>query len=192
MTTLITTTTNNSQMHNDIMAASSRDCPPMLAPGRYAQWQSRFMRYVNTKPNNKELRLCILKGPYAMTEIDVPAKPATETKEAVPTQNVPETYKNTCPENHAYFDAKAGAIHMILSRIRDDVYSTVDACTTAKREWSRFVTVVKQTQVLDTESYHKLFDILKQYHNEVNEIRAEKMTRNANPLALVAPAQHYP
>nr|GEV60275.1 hypothetical protein [Tanacetum cinerariifolium] len=38
-------------------------------------------------------------------------------------------------------------------------------------------------------SYHKIFDILKQYQNEVNELRAEKLARNANPLALVATAQ---
>ncbi|GJR60838.1 hypothetical protein Tco_1503000 [Tanacetum coccineum] len=31
-----------------------------------------------------------------------------------------------------------------------------------------------------------------QYLNEVNEIHAEKIARNANPLALVVPAQHYP
>nr|GEX18762.1 Gag-Pol polyprotein [Tanacetum cinerariifolium] len=55
-------------------------------------------------------------------------------------------------------------------------------------EWSRFVTVVKQTVDLDKESYNKLFDILKQYQNEVNEICAEKIAKNANPLALVAVA----
>nr|GEY00722.1 hypothetical protein [Tanacetum cinerariifolium] len=38
-------------------------------------------------------------------------------------------------------------------------------------------------------SYHKLFDILKQYQNEVNELRAERLARNTNPLALVATAQ---
>nr|GEY39543.1 hypothetical protein [Tanacetum cinerariifolium] len=56
-------------------------------------------------------------------------------------------------------------------------------------EWSRFVTIVKQQHKLDEVSYHKLFDILKQYQNEVNELRAEKLARNANPLALVATAQ---
>nr|GEX74033.1 hypothetical protein [Tanacetum cinerariifolium] len=38
-------------------------------------------------------------------------------------------------------------------------------------------------------SYHKLFDILKQYQNEVNELCAERLARNANPQALVAAAQ---
>nr|GEU72003.1 hypothetical protein [Tanacetum cinerariifolium] len=56
-------------------------------------------------------------------------------------------------------------------------------------EWSRFVMIVKQQHKLDEVSFHKLFDILKQYQNEVNELRAEKLARNANPLALVATAQ---
>ncbi|GJV50009.1 retrovirus-related pol polyprotein from transposon TNT 1-94 [Tanacetum coccineum] len=60
-------------------------------------------------------------------------------------------------------------------------------------EWQRFVTLVKQSQELKTVSYHKLYDILKQHQNEVNEIRAERLARTANPLALVAqqqPAYH--
>nr|GEV03975.1 retrovirus-related Pol polyprotein from transposon TNT 1-94 [Tanacetum cinerariifolium] len=43
------------------------------------------------------------------------------------------------------------------------------------QEWQRFVTLVKQNQELKTVSYHKLYDILKQYQNEVNEIRAERI-----------------
>nr|GEZ22526.1 hypothetical protein [Tanacetum cinerariifolium] len=58
-----------------------------------------------------------------------------------------------------------------------------------KPEWSRFVTIVKQQHKLDEVSYHKLFDILKQYQKEVNELHAERLARNANPLALVATAQ---
>nr|GEY05634.1 hypothetical protein [Tanacetum cinerariifolium] len=56
-------------------------------------------------------------------------------------------------------------------------------------EWQRFVTLVKQSQELKTVSYHKLYDILKQHQNEVNEIRAKRLARNANPLALVAQQQ---
>nr|GFC20935.1 hypothetical protein [Tanacetum cinerariifolium] len=53
-------------------------------------------------------------------------------------------------------------------------------------EWQRFVTLVKQSQELKHVSYHKLYDILKQHQHEVNEIRAEKIARVANPLALIA------
>nr|GFA11187.1 hypothetical protein [Tanacetum cinerariifolium] len=224
-----------SQMHNNIMAAGSRDRPPMLAPGRYPQWHSRFLRYVDTRPNGEALRKCILSGPYKRTTVlvhDVEATDNSSTKEA---------------------------IHLILIGIGDDIYSTVDACQIAQEmweaierlqqgeslniqdvktnlfwefgkftsndgetmesyytrfykmmnemirnnltvttiqvnvqflqqlqpEWSRFVTIVKQQHKLDEVSYHKLFDILKQYKNEVNELHAEKLTRNANPLALI-------
>nr|GFD08426.1 hypothetical protein [Tanacetum cinerariifolium] len=168
-----------------------------------------------------------------------PEKTAIATKEAVPVNTITETYTNTTPKRRAYFDVEAEVIHLILTGIRDDIYSTVDACTTAKEikftsrdeesiesyysrfykmmnemvrnklevstiqvnvqflqqlqpEWSRFVPVVKQTQDLDKESYHKLFYIMKQYQNKVNQICAEKLARNVNLLALVATAQQYP
>ncbi|GKA58972.1 retrovirus-related pol polyprotein from transposon TNT 1-94 [Tanacetum coccineum] len=56
-------------------------------------------------------------------------------------------------------------------------------------ERQRFVKLVKQSQELKTVSYHKLYDILKQHQNEVNEIRDESLARTANPLALVAQQQ---
>ncbi|GJT20927.1 hypothetical protein Tco_0890864 [Tanacetum coccineum] len=46
-------------MHNNIMAAGSKERPPMLGPGRYSQWHSRFLRYLDTKSNGDYLRKCI-------------------------------------------------------------------------------------------------------------------------------------
>ncbi|GKF08933.1 hypothetical protein Tco_0043157, partial [Tanacetum coccineum] len=123
------------------------------------------------------------------------------------------------------------AIHLLLTGIGDEIYSTVDACKTAHEMWeaierlqqgeslniqdvktnlfwefgkftshdgetiesyyTRFVTIVKQQHKLDEVSYHKIFDILKQYQKEVNKIRAERIANNANPLALVAAAQPH-
>ncbi|GKB06204.1 hypothetical protein Tco_0834437 [Tanacetum coccineum] len=55
--------------------------------------------------------------------------------------------------------------------------------------YSRFYKMMNKSQELKTVSYHKLYDILKQHQNEVNEIRAERLARTANPLALVAQQQ---
>nr|GEU47899.1 hypothetical protein [Tanacetum cinerariifolium] len=106
---------------------------------------------------------------------------------------------NMSPENKAHFQAEKEVIHLILTGIGDEIYSAVDASQTAQemweaierlqQEWSRFVTIVKQQHKLDEVSYHKLFDILKQYQKEVNELRTERLARNANPLALVSTAQ---
>nr|GEZ78919.1 hypothetical protein [Tanacetum cinerariifolium] len=46
-----------------------------------------------------------------------------------------------------------------------------------------------ESQELKTVSYYRLYDILKQHQNEVNEIRAKMIARVANPLALVAQQQ---
>ncbi|GKA50221.1 hypothetical protein Tco_0743294 [Tanacetum coccineum] len=214
MTTPITTSTLDSQMHNNFKAAGSRDRLPMLATRRYAQWKSHFMRYIDTRPNGQ---------PVIDESIEVPERIALE------------TFSNISPKNKARYDVEKEAIHMLLTRIGDEIYSTVDACKTTHDIWiaierlqqgeslnkqdvktsffrslayllqemesqlghttserSRFMTIVKQTVDLDKESYHKLFDILKHYQKEVNEICAEKIAKNANPLALIAAGQQYP
>ncbi|GJX62852.1 retrovirus-related pol polyprotein from transposon TNT 1-94 [Tanacetum coccineum] len=93
-------------MHNNIMAAGLRDRPPMLATGRYAQWRSRFLRYIDTRPNGDALRKCILKGPYTPTIVTTPVVPATENSPAVPEQTTVETVMNMTPENRAHFESE--------------------------------------------------------------------------------------
>ncbi|GJY27160.1 retrovirus-related pol polyprotein from transposon TNT 1-94 [Tanacetum coccineum] len=252
-------------MHNNIMAAGSKDRPPMLGPGRYSQWHSRFLRYLDTKSNGEYLRKCIFDGPYMPTNVLIAAVEAAENILPVAAHEEAETIHNMTAENKLYFQAEKEAIFLILTGIGDEIYSTVDACNTAKEmwtaierlqqgeslnvqdvktnlfwefgkftsrdgesmesyysrfyklmneltrnnlqvspmqvnvqflqqlqpEWSRFVTVVKQSQEIDTVSYHKLFDVLKQFQNEVNDIRSERLARSANPLALLAAAQPY-
>ncbi|GJS33833.1 hypothetical protein Tco_0532215 [Tanacetum coccineum] len=154
MTTLIITSTTDTQMHN-IMAAGSRDRPPMLAMGRYTQWQSRFLRYIDTRPNGDALRKCIL--------------------EAV------ETILTMSPENKAHYESEKEAIHLLLTGIGDEIYSTVDACKTAHDMW---IAIERLQQVSSTTSTKMV--------KEVNEICAERIAKNANPLALVAAASLYP
>nr|GEW62752.1 uncharacterized mitochondrial protein AtMg00810-like [Tanacetum cinerariifolium] len=116
------------QIHNNIMAAGSRDHPPMLATGRYPQWRSRFLRYIDTRPNRDALRKCILNGPYIPTIVVVQAVATTDDSPAVPEHTTVETPMNMSPANKAHFELEKEAIHMILTGIRDEIYSTVDAC----------------------------------------------------------------
>nr|GEZ19747.1 hypothetical protein [Tanacetum cinerariifolium] len=71
-------------MHNNIMAAGSKDRSPMLATGRYPQWRSRFLRYIDTRPNGDALRKCILNGPYIPTTVVVHVVAATDDSLTVP------------------------------------------------------------------------------------------------------------
>ncbi|GKE62956.1 hypothetical protein Tco_1513323 [Tanacetum coccineum] len=122
-------------MHNNIMAAGSRDRPPMLATGRYAQWQSRFLRYIDTRPNSDALRKCILQGPYTPSTVTISAILATDNLPAVPERTTVETILNMSPENKAHYESEKEAIHLLFTGIRDEIYSTVDACKTAHEMW---------------------------------------------------------
>ncbi|GJS98601.1 hypothetical protein Tco_0819771 [Tanacetum coccineum] len=93
-------------MHNNIMAAGSRDRPPMLATRRYAQWRSRFLRYIDTRANGDALKKCILEGPYTPTTVIIPAVPPTDNSPAVPERTTVETVLNMSPENKAHFESE--------------------------------------------------------------------------------------
>ncbi|GJU53617.1 hypothetical protein Tco_1227331 [Tanacetum coccineum] len=107
MTTAIVTSTTDSQMHNNIMAA--------------AQYKCKTYKYYK----------CILEGPYIPSAVVIQAVPATENSPAVPEHTTVETILNMSPANKAHFESEKEAIHMILTGIGDEIYSTVDACNTA-------------------------------------------------------------
>ncbi|GKC12829.1 hypothetical protein Tco_1009611, partial [Tanacetum coccineum] len=221
-------------MHNNIMAAGSRDYPLVLATGRYAQWQSRFLRYIEIRSTGDAQRKCILEGPYIPSAVTIPAVPAIDDSPEVPKRTAVETLLNMSPKNKDHYQSENNAIHLLLTGIGDEIYSTVDACKTTHDMWiaierlqqgeslniqdvktnlfwefrkftsldgesiksyySRFYKMMNEMKNddLDTVSYHKLFDVLKQYQKEANEIRAERIAKNATPLALVATSQEYP
>ncbi|GKB52754.1 hypothetical protein Tco_0903507 [Tanacetum coccineum] len=143
------------------------------------------------------------------------------------------------------FQSKKEAIFLLLTGIRDEIYSTVNACKTANEIWIAIKRLQqgKSLNIQDVttnlfwefgkftsrdgesiESYYSKFykmmnemirnnlqvatmqvnvQFLQQlqpewlrfvtiYQNEVNEIRAERIAKSENPLALVAAAQQYP
>nr|GEW46842.1 hypothetical protein [Tanacetum cinerariifolium] len=132
-------------MHNNITVAGSRDHPPMLATRRYAQWRSRLLRYIDTRPNGDDLRKCILE---------------------VSKHTTVETLQTMSPENKAHYESEKKSIHLILTKIGDEIYSTVDACKTAREMWeaierlqqvweSEAMAVVRARENVGNFIYHK-------------------------------------
>ncbi|GKC65412.1 hypothetical protein Tco_1098010 [Tanacetum coccineum] len=174
--TNLQTQTSNA-LHNAIMEAGGKDHPPMLAPGNYVQWKSKIKRYIDTKPNNELIHYCLQNPPYKfkLTEKTVPV---SEGSSKTTTEGYMENYKNVSQDIQDQLNVEAQVVQIIL------------LLSITTRNGKGFVNrLVKQSQELKTVSYHKLYDILKQHQTEVNEIRAERLARTANPLALVAQQQ---
>ncbi|GJZ68687.1 hypothetical protein Tco_0631927 [Tanacetum coccineum] len=53
-------------------------------------------------------------------------------------------------------------------------------------EWSRHVTIVHQTKDLHIADYTQLYDFLKYNQKDVDELRAERLAKTQDPLALMA------
>nr|GEZ13400.1 hypothetical protein [Tanacetum cinerariifolium] len=107
MTNPTVTSSTDSQMHTNIMVAGSRD----------------------------PLRKCIRSGPYKPTTVLVQAVTGTNDSPAIPEHTTVETPMNMSLANRAHFEAEKEAIHLILTGIGDELYSTVDACQTAQEMW---------------------------------------------------------
>nr|GEX78201.1 hypothetical protein [Tanacetum cinerariifolium] len=183
-------TQTSNTLHNAIMEAGSKDRPPMLAP------DNDIYSTVEACSNACEMWKAIERLKYG--------------------KSINVTYKNVSQDIRDQLNDEAEAVQIILTGIDNDIYSTVEACSNAcemwkaiernqcdvtnhqvnvqfllqlQPEWQRFLTLVKHSQELNTVSYHKLYDILKQHQNKVNEIRAERIAHIANPLALVSQQQ---
>nr|GEX75753.1 Gag-Pol polyprotein [Tanacetum cinerariifolium] len=91
------------------------------------------------------------------------------------TETYMETYKNVSQDICDQLNVEAEAVQIILTGIDNDIYSTVDACPNACEMW-KGIEWLKQGESIN-------------HQNEVNEIRAKRIARNANPLALVAQQQ---
>nr|GEW22295.1 hypothetical protein [Tanacetum cinerariifolium] len=202
-----TQTQTSNTLHNAIMEAGGKDRPPMLAPGNYVQWKSRIKRYIDTKPNHELIHYCLKNPPYKFTWADK-VVPVSEGSPETTTERYMETYKNVSQDIRDQLNAKAEAMWKAIERLKqgesisvqdlepicignleNSHHGMVNHLNRITQEWQMFVTLVKQSQELKTVSYHKLYDILKQHQIEVMELRAERISRTANPLALVAQQQ---
>ncbi|GJV87142.1 hypothetical protein Tco_1531080 [Tanacetum coccineum] len=107
----------------------------MLTTGRYTQRQSRFLRYIDTRPNGDALRKCILEGPYKLITITILVVPATDDSPEVPERTAVETLLNMSPEKKEHYQSEKEAIHLLLTGIGDEIYLTVDAYVKTNLFW---------------------------------------------------------
>ncbi|GJZ13846.1 retrovirus-related pol polyprotein from transposon TNT 1-94 [Tanacetum coccineum] len=143
-------------MHNNIMAAGSKDRPPMLGPGRYSQWRSLQA--------------------VAATEDDI-----YSTVDACKTAN---------------------EMWIAIERLQQgESLNVQDVKTNLFWEFGKFTSRDGESMESYYSWFYKLMNELtrnnlqvstmQQYQNEVNDIRAERIAKSANPLALLAAAQPY-
>ncbi|GJV02590.1 hypothetical protein Tco_1336159, partial [Tanacetum coccineum] len=116
--------------------AGSETRPPMLERGSYIPWASRFRRYINRKrENQKWLNKALDEGPYQF-QMFVP------TGSTLPTLQTAEDLQG---DELLHYDAEIELMNLILLSIPNEIYNSVDACTTAKEMWKRVKRLMRGT-----------------------------------------------
>nr|GEU36745.1 reverse transcriptase domain-containing protein [Tanacetum cinerariifolium] len=177
----------------DIYAAGSENHPFMLKKNNYVLWSSRIIRYARSRYNGKMIVDSIENGPYVRQMIATLGEPDLP----VP---VPETFHEQTEEELTendikQIDADDQAIQAILLGLPKDVYTAVDSSNfkflnNLQPEWKRHITIVRQTKNLHEADFTQIYDFLKMNQDEVNELRAERLAKTHDPLALMAHSQN--
>nr|GEW84069.1 hypothetical protein [Tanacetum cinerariifolium] len=204
-------TQTSNTLHNAIIEAGGKDCPPMLAPDKqvlisegspvittetYMETYKTVSQDIRDQLNAKaEAAQIILTGIDNDIHSTVDACPnacemwkAIERLKQGESINVQDLETNLYWEFGKFTSQDGESLESYYSRfykmmnelIRNQCDVTnhqvnVQFLLQLQPEWQGFVTLVKQSQELKTVSYHKLYDILKQHQNEVNEIRAKRI-----------------
>ncbi|GJV36108.1 hypothetical protein Tco_1408585 [Tanacetum coccineum] len=177
---------STSNTHQQSLAdVGSETRPPMVERGSYIPWASRFRRYLNRKRENKKwLNKAIDERLY-------------EFKNYTPLDSqTPRMQKEDflTRDDLKHYEAEIEAMNLILIYIPNEIYNSVDACTTSKAMWEiveqlmqgTYVTQVRLAKRLTEDTYDDLFDYLQQFKKLVNASRAKKLEKSHVPLALVA------
>ncbi|GJS99671.1 hypothetical protein Tco_0820841, partial [Tanacetum coccineum] len=116
--------------------AGSETRPPMLERGSYIPWASRFRRYINRKrENQKWLNKALDEGPYQF-QMFIPSD------STVPKLQTAEDLQG---DALLHYDAEIEVMNLILLSIPNDIYNSVDACTSAKDMWKRVERLMRGT-----------------------------------------------
>ncbi|GJW94989.1 hypothetical protein Tco_0174661 [Tanacetum coccineum] len=128
---------STSNTHQQSLANAGYETrPPMLERGSYIPWASHFRRYLNRKRENRNwLNKAICEGPYEF-RIFTPSE-----TEAPMMQNE----EDLRGDDLKHYNVKIEAMNLILISIPNDIYNSVDACTTAKSMWQRVERLMRGT-----------------------------------------------
>nr|GEV10897.1 hypothetical protein [Tanacetum cinerariifolium] len=154
----------------DIYAARSESRPPMLNKENYVPWSSSLLRYAKSRPNGKLIHNSIINGPYVRRMIPEPS----DTNCEVPTDD------ELTEKELKQIEADDQAIQTILLGLHEDIYAAVDSYETAQEIWLRVQQMMKGSNIRIQEKKAN------QNGKEVDELKAKRLVKTQDPLALMA------
>ncbi|GJV50608.1 integrase, catalytic region, zinc finger, CCHC-type containing protein [Tanacetum coccineum] len=159
----------------DIYVAGSKTRPLMLNKENYVPWSSRLLRYAKSRPNGMLIYNSNMNVPYVRRMIPEPGDSDRE----VPVNETfhEQTNEELTEKELKQVEANDQAIQTILLGLPEEIYAAVDSCETTQEI---------RLRDLHIENYTQLYDFLKYNQKEVVDLRAKRLAKTHDPLALMA------
>nr|GEV32217.1 hypothetical protein [Tanacetum cinerariifolium] len=192
----------------ELSAAGMNNRPPMLEESDFDSWKIRIQRYIRGKPNGKLIWISIKNGPSPHpTTTDTTGEGEQQTKENVEllmqgSGLTKQQQKEIFFDQYERFRANGNeSIHDYFVRFHkliNDIKITKIKILAHHRNtkflnnlpsyWSKYVTIVKNSQDISNVSYVNLYTHLKSYeqHAMKNLSKMNQSSGNTDPLAYMA------
>nr|GEV98502.1 hypothetical protein [Tanacetum cinerariifolium] len=168
----------------DIYAAGSESRPPMLKKENYVPWSSRLLRYAKSRPNVKLIHNSIINDPYVRRMIPEPG----DTNREVPVNETFHEIWLRVQQMIKGFDIgiqeKKAKLFNEWERFTSNEGESIESCYHPKMESACYH--CSSDKDLHTADYTQLYDFLKYNQKEVDELKAERLAKIQDPLALMA------
>jgi hypothetical protein len=175
---------------DDIQAAGSDTCPPMLDITDYESWVQTICLYCLGKENGVNILKSIDEGPFQMGTVrDTVA--TIENQVAVLGATRPRTYNDLSEEEKKRYDDDIRASNIVIQGLPKDVYKLINYNTEAKAIWDNVKMLLagseltkedRESQLYDEFEHFKMnagetiTDYYVRFHKPVNDMRMIKMT----------------
>nr|GFB90922.1 hypothetical protein [Tanacetum cinerariifolium] len=169
----------------DIYAAGLKNRPPMLNKDNYVLWSSRIIRYArNSCETAKEI--------WERVRQMMKGSDIGEQEKKAKLFNEWEKFTSIDGESIESYNLRFMQLMNNLKRNKhfsENIASNLMFLNNLQPEWKRHVTIVRQTKNLHETDFTQIYDFLKMNQEEVNELRAERLEKSHDSLALMAYSQ---
>nr|GEW51957.1 hypothetical protein [Tanacetum cinerariifolium] len=188
----------------DIYAAGSKNRPLMLNKENYVPWSSRILRYAKSRPNGKLIHNSIINGPYVRRMIPKP----DDTNRKTILLGLPEDIYaavNSCETTQEIWlrvqqmmkGSNIGIQEKMAKLFNEWERFTSNDEESIRSYYHRFLKLMndlKQNKHFPEKiatDYTQLYDFLKHNQKEVDKLKAERLVKTQDPLALMENSNNH-
>ncbi|GJV12551.1 hypothetical protein Tco_1354092 [Tanacetum coccineum] len=172
-------------MAENVIAAGSENCPPMLKKGMYDSWKTRIILYIQGKENGEMLTNSIKNG-----HVKLLLKITIKDTDGVTGIRRPQKVTDLSQEEKLRYDSDIRAVNIIPLGFPVDIYTLINHFQTTKEIFNQVKELMEGTKMTKQERESMLYDEFDKFTSEPGEsihsyyLRYTKLINNMKMIPM--------